>query len=346
MFDRATDLGRYHDDQVTLSPAQRAEMRRRRDANRDRLREGLRNAGKPLPYLIASQGSYAMKTMVQSAAADIDIDDGVYFEADVLIGAQGAPMTPLQVRQMIADALADRTFNKQPEVRQCCARVYYADGHHVDVPSYRRRTSTGLLGSGSLELASVDWKQADARAVTDWFEREVSRQSPADDTDQLRRIVRLLKKFVRNRPSWKGRSASGFCIAKLVTERFSPHANRDDAALRYTADAVYRRLLDSTVVGHPIVPENITSASPDPKSAFLRDRLAESLRYLEALDNSRCTPAEARSAWDKFFGTDWFSKQPDDDKSGRGGSGSSGPYIVGGSNPTPVEKKGGHGYAR
>lgn len=346
MIDCAKDLARYHDDQVTLSVPQQTTMRERRDINRQRLKAGLTATGKPQPYLIASQGSYAMKTMVQSVVADIDIDDGVYFEATQLVGAQGAAMSALQVRQMLANALTDSSgnFNKQPEVRDNCVRIYYADGYHIDVPGYRRKAPAGLLMAEHLELASVDWKPADARAVTDWFEGEVKRLSPVNDVDQLRRVVRMLKKFVRNRPSWKGKTASGFCITKLVTERFSPNSARDDLALRHTASAIYQRLLESTVVHHPIIDENITSGNPDPKTAYFRDRLVESLRHLEVLDNSTCSRPDARKAWDKFFATDWFSKLPDDGGS-KGPSGSGGPYIVGGATPPAVEKKGGHGYA-
>src|ERR1700704_3596348 len=89
MIDCANDIGRYHDEQVNLLAPQRAEMRRRRNVNRDRLKAGLTAAGKPQPYLLASQGSYAMWTMVQSADADVDIDDGAYFDESVLVGAQG-----------------------------------------------------------------------------------------------------------------------------------------------------------------------------------------------------------------------------------------------------------------
>lgn len=346
MIDCAKDLRRYHDDQVTLSVPQQTKMRERRDINRQRLKAGLAAAGKPQPYLIASQGSYAMKTMVQSPVADIDIDDGVYFEAPQLVGAQGAAMSALQVRQMLASALADQSanFNKQPEVRENCVRVFYADGYHIDVPGYRRTAPAGLLTEERLELASVEWKSADARAVTDWFEKEVKRLSPADDDDQLRRVVRFLKKFVRNRPGWKGRVASGFCITKLVTERFSPYSGRDDLALRQTASAIYRRLLESTIVRHPIIDETITSGDPDPKTTYFMDRLAENLRHLEILDVSTCSRPDARKVWDIFFATDWFSNLPDDSGS-KGPSGSGGPYIISGGTPPAVEKKGGHGYA-
>ncbi len=76
MFDCSKDILAYHDDEVTLPHAERTNMRGRRDANRDRLKKGLKDKGKPAPREFARQGSYAMKTMVQHPDNDYDIDDG------------------------------------------------------------------------------------------------------------------------------------------------------------------------------------------------------------------------------------------------------------------------------
>ena len=142
-------------------------MRERRDANRERLKKGLKEANKPSPIGCRSQGSYAMRTMVQDAANDFDIDDGVYFEESKLVGPNGGKMTSLQVRQMVCDALQDPKFKKSPEVLKNCVRVYYEEGHHVDVPSYRRlETKNPWDGkiTYTYELASADWKASDALA--------------------------------------------------------------------------------------------------------------------------------------------------------------------------------------
>ena len=45
MFDCAKDVLSYHDDEVTLPRAEQKNMRERRDANRKRLKEGLKKAG-------------------------------------------------------------------------------------------------------------------------------------------------------------------------------------------------------------------------------------------------------------------------------------------------------------
>src|SRR5258707_12020903 len=132
MYDCADDVLAHHDEEVTLPGAQRDEMRKRRNSNRDRLKKGLAKAGKPAPLQFKSQGSYAMKTMVQHPELDYDIDDGVYFAKEDLVGSRGAEMSALDARTMVRDAIDDGSFADAPEVRTNCVRVYYQAGYHVD----------------------------------------------------------------------------------------------------------------------------------------------------------------------------------------------------------------------
>jgi hypothetical protein len=115
-----------------------------------------------------------MKTMRQHLAKDYDIDDGVYFSKELLVGDRGAEMSALQARQMVRDALDDGSFKTPPEVRKNCVRVSYETGFHVDGPIYRRVTTRDVLGEATHhhELASSEWKRSDTRDVTAWFETE------------------------------------------------------------------------------------------------------------------------------------------------------------------------------
>ena len=117
MYDCADDILAYHDDEVTLPQSERTAMRDRRNANRDRVKDGLNDAGKPKPIEFKGQGSYAMKTMTQHPENNYDIDDGVYFEATDLVGPRGGEMSPLDARQMVRDAVDDGSFKTKPEVR-------------------------------------------------------------------------------------------------------------------------------------------------------------------------------------------------------------------------------------
>jgi len=73
MFNCTDDVLGYHDDEVTLPQKDRNEMHDRRNANRDRLKRGLKRDEKPDPKEFKGQGSYAMKTMTQHPDKDYDI---------------------------------------------------------------------------------------------------------------------------------------------------------------------------------------------------------------------------------------------------------------------------------
>ena len=313
MINCSDDVLSYHNDDVTLPQSERTAMRKRRDANRDRLKDGLEKNKNRQPFMYCKQGSYAMLTMVQHAENKYDIDDGVYFEKDDLVGAKGADRSALDARKMVRDAVDDGCFSTPPEVLKNCVRIFYAAGYHVDMPVYRRRIEKDLVGNDEeiFELASSEWKRSDARLVTDWFNDENRKQSP-DDTNgrQLRRISRLLKKFSQSRSSWGGQIASGFAITKLVTECYKTNAAREDCALRDTMTAIRDRLNVSLVVKHPTTPgETISKGDDDPKLRFLRDKLEDAIADLADLDKAECSRKEALKAWDKVFASDYFSNR-------------------------------------
>lgn len=252
-----------------------------------------------------------MKTMTQHSDRDYDIDDGCYFLKEDLKGAQGAEMSALAVRQMVCDALNDGSFKTPPRALKNCVRVYYNAGYHVDIPVYRRVTTTSWLSGEQThyELASSDWKRSDARDVTKWFDEENQRQSP-DTTNgrQLRRIVRLIKKFAGSRASWKGQIASGFMITKLVTEKYRANLDREDAALYDTMTAIRNRLDYDLVVKHPVTPNStLTNGTDDARARFLRDKLSEAISWLEVLFENDCTAEKAAKAWNKVFNTTYFT---------------------------------------
>lgn len=313
MHDSAEDVLAHHDEKVTLPQSDRTAMRDRRDANRDRLKSGLKEAGKPAQREFKNQGSYAMKTMVQHPDNDYDIDDGVYFDKEVLVGERGAEMTALQTRQMVRDALDDGSFKTPPEVRTNCVRVYYEAGYHVDVPVYRRVTTKDYAGNETYhhELAGSEWKRSDARDVTDWFEGENERQSgDIDNGRQLRRIVRQVKKYARSRASWSRQILSGFGITKLVTECFRSKPDREDASLYDTMKAIRDRLNVNLIVTHPVTPgETITNGTDDAKARFLRDRLTEALETLAPLFDTDCAHENALKCWDRVYNTTYFTER-------------------------------------
>ncbi len=284
-------------------------MRDRRDANRTRVKDGLKDKGKPSPLEFVSQGSYAMLTMVQDVDNDYDIDDGVYFDKDVLVGDRGGELTALAVRQMVRDAVDDGSFNKAPEVLKNCVRVYYKGGYHVDIPAYRKVTSTDALGQETVnhELASSDWKRSDAKDVTAWFNDKNTKLSVDDSNGrQLRRLVRLLKKFSRSRASWKDVTLSGFGITALIVECYRGNATREDVALYETMKAIRDRLTFNLTIAHPVTPNTNIVEADSPKAKHFGDKLTEAIDNLDVLHKADCSNEQALKAWGKVFSSTFF----------------------------------------
>ena len=308
MIDCAKDVRVFHIQDVTLPESEQKKMRDRRNANRRRLRNGLAKAGKPAPMEFVKQGSYAMKTMIRDPDNDYDIDDGVYFRKEDLVGARGTEMTSLQARQMVRDAVDDGKFKQAPEVRSNCVRVLYEAGYHVDLPVYRRVvTSTNFGDDVHYELAaSSGWKRSDARDVSDWYEDERAKSA---DGQQLRRVNRDLKKYARSRHSWRAGILSGFGISVLVAERFRHH-DREDCALYDTMVAIRDRLDWNLQVAHPVTPgDYITSGPDDARARCFRDKLADAIDLLQPLFRTDCTRERALKCWDKVFATTFFSER-------------------------------------
>lgn len=314
MFDRHKKIVGFYSANVALPYQQRKDMKERRDVNRKRLKDGLVVGGEPAPFGCHTQGSYAMHTMVQDPASDYDVDDGVYFDKDKLIGPNGGERTPGAIKEMVRSALEDKRFKKPAEIHTNCVRVFYDEGYHVDVPAYRR--SFDAWGNASFELASTKWKSSDPLAVTKWFRKANKERSPDQINDgQMCRIVKYLKAFARSRDSWKGQIASGFMISVLVFETYIASADREDQCLRDSMQAIYNRLLGNLIVAHPVLNEDLTKSADDPQVRFLRDKLAWALQQLQVLDDWDCTEEEANNAWNAVFRTEYFADDPANVKS-------------------------------
>jgi len=281
MYDCNAQISKFHKEHVTLNSDQQGRMRSRRNANRDRVKKGLKDNNDPVYTDTVSQGSYAMRTMIQDANNDYDIDDGQIFTKSDLVGKQGAEMSPLDVRKMVRNAAHDSSFNKPPVVLKNCVRVYYNDGSHVDIPVYR------ILEDGSLELASSQWKGSSPTEVTQWFDDSVSNKSPDPRVDggQMRRITRLTKMFMRSRDSWKTQMPSGFCISVLIDECYKSDLYRDDVALYDTMAAIRDRLSYDKTVAHPTrTGEYLTKTNDDADIGLLLDKLHWALEKMGSIE--------------------------------------------------------------
>lgn len=336
MFNCSKEINKYHDEEVTLGKSDQDKMRGHRDANQARLKKGLEKNGDKQPKKFIKQGSYSMKTMVQHPNNDYDIDDGVVFLQDDLKGENGGDKTALDARKMVCDALQDDRFNKQPEVHTNCVRVFYNEGYHIDVPVYRQKKDK----DDEYELASTEWKTSNPEGVTKWFDECLKRRKMSgDDNNQLRRMVRYLKKFSKSRDSWN--MPSGFILTVLADERFLVSNDREDKAIYDLMVSIKGRLDVDLMVKHPVLPgETITKTNKDPEMVTLRDKLAWAIGVLKVLFDPECTKKAAFKAWGKVFNTDFFDQYIEN-----GDKGEAAGLISVVTPSSPVNKKGGGQYA-
>jgi hypothetical protein len=307
------DLRAYHNEKTILSKSNQDDMRTHRDAGRTRLKNGLTRLEKPHPERIDSQGSYSMKTMVQDDAYEYDIDDGVYFKPENLAGFFGFSLSPQEARERVCEALSDDDRLTSPaKVHRNCVRQTYAKGYHIDYPIYRIKTEKDEKGQDKeyYELASGDdWTRSDARAVTSWFNAQVSELNSGEinDGSQLRRVVRYTKKFARSESDWKEKTASGITITKLVVDHFKANESRDDLSIRNTWKAIKKALDTSTEVKHPVLENVNLSGKNDEAVTFFNNNLTWAVDELVTLDESDCTHKNALETWDTIFNATFFA---------------------------------------
>ena len=323
-YDANKHLTDFHNERVFVDDASLQTARDRRDANRKRLKNGLTSNEDPQPEEFVQQGSYAMRTMVQSEVDTSDIDDGAVFSRSSLKGPREGDKSANDAKEMVRKALSVKDeFNTPPEVRKNCVRVYYNDGFHVDIPVYRTFEEDG---NTKKELASAGaWKTSAPEDITNWFNDSVTSKSP-DETNgrQLRRIVRLLKYWSKSRSSWA--MPSGFIISVLANEAY-PHqgkVNRDDQALLVVMRSIRNRLLLQENVYRPVDPkEEITTEQTLSRIRKMRDELKGAIDELSKIDRHDCDELMALKALKSVFYTDYWDKRIKEleDNSGSGSSG-------------------------
>lgn len=305
----------YDTEKVNLPDAIRDGLYEKREANRNRLKANLPERIKIKEFI--AQGSMAIRTTVQESDGDYDIDDGVSFYAETLKGAIIGffDLDSDQVREMVCEALKDEKFSKQPEILGNCVRVYYAEGYHVDVPSFRVYAAS--TPEERQELAGKnDWRPSNPTEINVWFESRVreSNRIQEDAGSQFRRMVRLLKRFARSRGK-KWNMPNGLKLTMLVDECFERSAARDDKAFYFLLDRLSKRLHQNLVVlnrAQSKKPQDIlTKSDEDENMVELRLHIWEALKTLSILWDEKCTKSSARTVWEWVFQPDGFFREFD-----------------------------------
>ncbi len=317
----------YESEKVNLSDSVREDLYKKREANRNRLKANLPERVKIRSFI--AQGSMAIRTTVQEKDCDYDIDDGVSFLAESLKGEILGifDMSSREVQEMVRDALKDDRFNKQPKIIGNCVRVFYEEGYHVDVPSFRIQDAD--TEDESQELAGENgWRSSNPTEINVWFEKQVQELNKLQEGagSQFRRMIRLLKRFARSRGD-KWDMPNGLKLTMLADECFERSAGRDDKAFFFLLQKMATRLQKSLVVFNLAQSKNpqdrLTKSDNDSNMVELRKRVTEALEKLANTWSPDSDKKTTREAWDWVFQAEGFFEafdaEDDDDKGDRGG---------------------------
>jgi hypothetical protein len=300
MFDLHNDLNKFYNNHVRLGE-ERQVLADHRDRSLDRLKGGLIELNYPSTFDHQDQGSYVMHTINQHPNKDYDLDEAIIFDEENL------PSSPLNARRRIQEALikGGGNFKKDPEALTNAVRVYYAEGHHIDFAVYRKYIND--FGTLVYEHAGSEWSPRNPADITNWFNSTVHQLSPSKDYgatvqgNQMRRIVRFIKKFTKSREQWD--LPGGLIISVLVAECYVSHLHRDDISLYDTLIAIRNRLIYNEDVYNPVdKSQKLTNRPVDQgRIRCLRGKLDTAETNLAVLFNGNCDEEQAKDAWFWFF---------------------------------------------
>jgi len=284
------------DSVIRLNNSKIAKLKTNRKALRDKIRAHFKENKWGAPKF-HSQGSFPLNTNLNpikktTADGDVkeeyDLDDGVYF-----ICSESERKEPATYHDRIKKAVnghADSVVDKTT-----CVRVVYADGHHIDLPSYWLEKDGN---TPQLTHKSKGYIDSDPKAFKDWVDGKISN---TNSNGQLRRIIRYFKAWKDYREDKNGslKLPSGFILTILTCNNFSKN-DRDDLALKYTAEAIKSTLDTSFTCYRPTVPTNEELLADYSKETVLKE-LDNLISNAQKAIDSDCEK-DASEFWRKVFG--------------------------------------------
>ena len=296
MFNYNSKLNQFYNNKVRLKDTDKTLIREYKNKNEERIIKGIEkinqeeNKSFPIPSFI-EQGSIAMSTTNQSEDRDYDIDVAVIFPKDSIFN------NPLDARKLIAKAINknNANFSKPAEPRTNAVTVWYTEGYHVDFAIYRTFEE---FYQTKYEHASTEWLDRNPKAITDWFIERVSTLSPKGffttvEKAQLRKIVRLLKRFCKSRLNWN--LPGGFILSILAIECYSSNSTRDDISFIETLININNRLKYNRYIYNPVNTQiELTSKkSLQHQITRLSEKLDRFVTKSQILFQNNCTEEKA-----------------------------------------------------
>lgn len=284
------DLFQKYHDVVKLNFSKKDSLKKGKNALRKKIKEYFSDNLKAESPKFWSQGSYALRTIVNPLDGEYDIDDGVYLQnIGTIKDKWPAPQT---VHKWIYDAVKGHT-KEDPIDKRTCVRVVYSGQYHVDLPIYGIYNKEHYLA----EKGESGWHVSNPQTLHNWFMKQLKVNG-----EQLRTSVKYLKAWADYQAKTKSVTLpSGLILTVLVAENYTLR-DRDDAAFGRTVKNIYQKVSSALVVCNPV-----------DKSEILTERLTDKqkkdfIELLLGLLNSanealgQQNKKEACKIWRKEFG--------------------------------------------
>lgn len=236
---------------IRLTEKRKEDLKGNRIAIKKKIRDWfLLNKPNELQPKFFGQGSFEMNTIINpipeydendNKYLKYDLDYGVYFIENDGEDNKRAINT---WHDWVYESVENHT-ETEPQKKNTCVRVFYSDGHHIDLPIYYKEDDY-------IELAhkGKGWIESDPKEFYEWFNEK------AKDNQQLRRIVRYLKAWKNYRESKNTnlKLPSGFALTILATDNYFKDDN-DDVAFRETVRKIKDALEVEFACIRPTTPE-------------------------------------------------------------------------------------------
>lgn len=287
----------FHDT-IKMSKSKKDTLRTNRDALRDKIRNYFKtNHSDYIQPKFCWQGSFAMDTILnpikdEDGLGAYDLDDGIYFVSDDIADRKDLEWYHEEIYKAV-----DGHTSIAPDDNDPCVTVNYADGHHVDLPTYF------MLDGETPQLShrKTPWLESDPKGLRIWFNEECS------DKTNLKRVVCYLKAwcdYVKSQTDKK--MPTGCILTMLAAEHYVDLGSdgREDIQFKDILSKMYDALSadDGFHCKRPVAPGDdlFDGYSAKRKDEFLNELKSFKEDATRAINSKN--PKDACGKWQKHFG--------------------------------------------
>lgn len=216
------DLFEQFNKEISIPKAKKDKLKDSKDNLRKRIRKYFKEHHPEYEPKFYIQGSYKMKTMIDTKDGICDLDDGVYF-------MRKPDVTGTTLQQWVWNAV-DGYTSTTPQHRKKCVRNIFVADYEIDMPVYYKIDGQQY----KIAVKNEDWRDDDPKAMVEWFNDKKGGNS-------LVKIVKCLKAWCDYKRNYMPSGLAMTILAANAKEKFVL-GDRDDINLKDTLKEIKKAL--------------------------------------------------------------------------------------------------------